>query len=76
MRAEETRNSWGWLSHLIGGEYRRVPVTDGADHASLFEARNQFIEESAAEDVGLTAPVWCRTNTEGGLVQRRARRVE
>lgn len=53
--SEGRLNSWGWLSHFVGGKYRRLLVTDGADHGALLDARDQFIEESAAEDAGLAA---------------------
>lgn len=42
-------NSWGWLSHFVGGEYRRLLSIDGPDHASILEARNQWIEEIGGE---------------------------
>lgn len=48
-------NSWGWLSHFIGGEYRRLLTTDGADHAALLDARDTMIEATASEDAALAA---------------------
>jgi hypothetical protein len=42
-------NGWGWLSHFVGGEYRRLLSIDGPDHASILEARNQWIEETGEE---------------------------
>lgn len=51
--AEGKLHSWGWLEHWVGGEYRRLLVTDGADHATLLEARNEFLEATAAEDAAL-----------------------
>jgi hypothetical protein len=34
--------SWNWLQHVVGGEYRRILVIDGADHASVLEYWNAF----------------------------------
>jgi hypothetical protein len=48
-------NSWGWLSHFVGGEYRRLLVVDGADHSTLLEARNQALEATGAENAALAA---------------------
>lgn len=45
--AEGRLNSWGWLSHFIGGKYRRALVTDAASQADLLEARNRIIEADA-----------------------------
>jgi hypothetical protein len=47
-------NSWMWLSHFVGGKYRRALVTDGASHAALLEARNQALE-AAGENAALAA---------------------
>jgi hypothetical protein len=48
-------NSWGWFSHFVGGEYRRLLVIDGADHESLLAARGAVIEQSNAESGALAA---------------------
>jgi hypothetical protein len=29
--------SWNWMEHLIGGQYRRLLVLDGADHKSVLK---------------------------------------
>ena len=34
--------SWNWMEHLVGGEYRRILVIDGADHTSILEYWNAF----------------------------------
>lgn len=47
-------NGWSWNQHYLGGEYRRLLAIDGADHASLLEARNNVIE-AGAENPGLSA---------------------
>ncbi len=42
-------NGWGWLSHFVGGEYRRLLSVDGPDQSSILEARNQWIEETSEQ---------------------------
>lgn len=46
---------WSWSEHYLGGEYRRMLATDGPDHASLLEARNNLIEASFNANPGLGA---------------------
>ena len=36
--------SWGWLSHRIGGKYRRLQTFTGADYASVVQARNDLLQ--------------------------------
>lgn len=45
--SEGRLTSWNWLSHYVGGEYRRLLSTDGPDHASLLEARDELIAANA-----------------------------
>jgi len=47
-------NSWGWMEHYLGGKYRRLLTMDGADQASLLEARSAVLEAFAGEP-GLAA---------------------
>jgi hypothetical protein len=55
-QVEEGRlTGWGWLSHYVGGKYRRLLVMDGADHASLLEARSQILSEIGSEHGALAA---------------------
>jgi len=42
--------SWGWLSHWVGGKYRRLQTMTGANHKALLKARGELIEEMYAED--------------------------
>jgi hypothetical protein len=37
--------SWGWLQHLVGGEYRRLLVWDGASAASVIAATGRISGE-------------------------------
>jgi hypothetical protein len=55
-QVEEGRlNGWGWLSHYVGGKYRRLLTMDGADHATLLEARSQILSEIGSEHGALAA---------------------
>lgn len=41
--------SWSWLAHDVGGEYRRLFVMDGADHASILNGRDMIGADMASE---------------------------
>lgn len=43
-------NSWGWLSHWVGGKYRRLQTMSAGDHKSLLKVRSELLEEMYAED--------------------------
>jgi hypothetical protein len=36
--------SWSWLSHFIGGKYRRLQSMTGADHKAVLAARGDLLE--------------------------------
>jgi len=36
--------SWSWLSHFIGGKYRRLQTMIGADHKAVLSARADLLE--------------------------------
>ena len=42
--------SWGWQSHVIGGEYRRLQTMTASDHKSLISARNDAIAAIYADE--------------------------
>ncbi len=42
--------SWGWLSHVVGGEFRRLQTMTGSDHKSLMTARGELIEAMYGND--------------------------
>lgn len=42
-------HSWGWLSHFVGGEYRRLLTLDGPSFESMLAARDSIIAETQAE---------------------------
>ena len=43
-------NSWGWLSHSIGGKYRRLQTMTAPDHKTLLTARAAMLAEVFADD--------------------------
>lgn len=42
--------SWSWLSHFIGGKYRRLQSITGADHKAILAARADLLEALYDED--------------------------
>jgi hypothetical protein len=42
--AEGKLTSWGWMEHIVGGEYRRLSTITAADMKSLLAARSSIIE--------------------------------
>jgi len=43
--ASGTLTSWGWLEHIVGGEYRRLWTLTGPDIKSVLKARGAMIDE-------------------------------
>ncbi|HEY7529684.1 MAG TPA: hypothetical protein VIC56_03280 [Gemmatimonadota bacterium] len=37
--------SWTWFAHVVGGKYRRLAVTDGADAQGLLTAQAALVEQ-------------------------------
>jgi hypothetical protein len=52
--AEGKLVSWGWLSHLVGGEWRRLATMSAADHKTLLSVRGQIIEELGKNEAAMT----------------------
>ncbi len=53
MVADGKLKSWGWLEHIVGGEYRRVATMGAADLKSLMAARGEIVQaftDNAAGD--------------------------
>jgi len=48
--ADGKLSSWGWSSHVVGGEYRRLQTMTAADMKSLLAARSEAIEAVYGED--------------------------
>ena len=47
--SEGKLTSWGWNSHVVGGEYRRLETMTGADFPSLLKARGEIISAIYAD---------------------------
>jgi len=47
--AEGKLTSWGWQSHWMGGEFRRLQTMTAGDHKSLLKARGEMIDEMYAD---------------------------
>jgi hypothetical protein len=47
---EGALTSWGWLSHIVGGKYRRLQTMTATDHKSLLAARGEAISAIYADD--------------------------
>ena len=41
--------SWGWLSHVLGGEYRRLQTVTGSDYAAVAATRLDVLREVGRE---------------------------
>ena len=44
--------SWGWLSHVVGGKYRRLLSITALDYDSLFAARGELLGSIAGSSAG------------------------
>ena len=42
---EDGLQSWNWLSHIVGGEYRRALIMGASDHKTLMRERAKIIEK-------------------------------
>lgn len=45
--------SWGWLSHVLGGEYRRLQTLTGSDYASVAAIRLGVLRDVGSEHPAL-----------------------
>lgn len=48
--ARGTIDSWGWLTHRFGGEWRRLATMSGSDAKSLLNAQDALMQELLAEN--------------------------
>ena len=42
-------NTWGWMSHVIGGKVRRLQTMTASDLGTLLKAREEAIDTIYAE---------------------------
>jgi len=52
--ADGKLKSWGWIEHIVGGEYRRVSTFQATDMKALMEARATIIQEIFDNPLGDT----------------------
>lgn len=43
--SEGQLDSWSWLSHIVGGKWRRLGVFNASEHNTILNVRDQIIEE-------------------------------
>ena len=48
-------SSWAWLSHSVGGPFRRLQTMTGTDHVALLAGRAKAIDAIYAEDSAMGA---------------------
>ncbi len=56
--------SWGWLSHVIGGKYRRLLTMTADNYDDLFAAREALLGASAGSSAGREFTSICGSHTD------------
>jgi hypothetical protein len=56
--------SWGWLEHIVGGEYRRLATMTARDLPSLIKARTETVEAVEDESLGDMIGEICDSHTD------------
>ena len=58
--------SWGWQSHVLGGEYRRLQTMTGDDYAAVTMARLETVRDVSQEhpELGREFAEICHTHTD------------
>ncbi len=51
--------SWGWLSHIVGGKYRRLATMTAADHKTLLAQRAAIIGKLGDNELASTFNAIC-----------------
>lgn len=66
--ADGKLTSWGWSEHWVGGKYRRLLTTTGADHKSLLNTRNELIQAAFSaegmEEIGAEFTEICGSHSD------------
>jgi hypothetical protein len=59
-------SSWGWSSHLVGGEFRRLQTMTATDHKALLAGRAKAIDAIYADDsaMGVELNEICSTHVD------------
>jgi hypothetical protein len=63
MVAEGKLKNWGWLEHIVGGQFRRVATMGAADVKSLMAARAEIVE-AMDNDIGNTFTEICDSHAD------------
>jgi hypothetical protein len=45
--------SWGWMSHVVGGKWRRLATMTAADHKTILAVRANIIEELGKNEAAM-----------------------
>ncbi len=64
MVAEGKLVSWGWLEHIVGGEYRRLETITATDVPALMKARAALVEALSDDDLGDTMTDICGSHSD------------
>jgi len=62
--ADGKLKSWGWLEHIVGGEYRRLATMSGADMKTVLEARASVNQALMDNPLGDTFTDICGSHTD------------
>ncbi len=63
MVADGKLKSWGWLEHIVGGQFRRAATMGAADLKSLMAARAEIVE-ATDNDIGNAFGEICDSHTD------------
>ena len=64
MVADGKLKSWGWLEHIVGGQFRRLATMSATDIKSLLEARASLNETLTDNPLGDTFTEICDSHTD------------
>lgn len=64
MVADGKLKTWGWLEHIVGGQYRRVATMGATDVKSLMEARGAIVEAFTDNAAGSAFTDICDSHTD------------
>jgi hypothetical protein len=56
--------SWGWLSHVLGGRYRRAATATGENYASILAARGEIIQALTDDPLGTEFNEICSSHSD------------
>lgn len=62
--ADGKLKSWGWLEHIVGGQYRRLATMGAADMKTLMAARGEFVAALDDNELGDTFSDICDSHAD------------